>query len=98
VSGGHATARDALQAAGDVGTQLAFELFGDEAGGTVDLPDLDLERAERLDAAEQALLEAVFAAAAKPRPCRCGRPLLDRDEWDGLMHCIRCGREVPHGG
>jgi hypothetical protein len=89
---GYATPRAALEAAGDVGTQLAIELFGDEAGGTVDLPDLDLERAERLDAAEQALLEAIIAAATKPRPCRCGRPLLLDDDEE--THCVRCGREV----
>jgi hypothetical protein len=51
--------------------------------------DLDLERGDR---ELERLLEAVMAAAARPRPCRCPRPLLLDDDEE--RHCCRCGREV----
>jgi hypothetical protein len=72
--------------------QLSFGLHPDEIGDVVDgLDDIDPAKA---DAERDRLWEAVMARVSKPRPCQCDRPLLDRDEWDGALHCVRCGREV----
>lgn len=75
--------------------QLSRGLRDEELGESVEHDDLDMERADRL---RDELWEAVMGAVSKPRPCRCERPLLDRRDWDGAMHCVRCGREVAHGG
>jgi hypothetical protein len=85
---GHRTAQAALDAAG---VQLALGLREEERGESVELADVDVDRADRLAAAA---LERLLAATSRPTPCRCERPLLDRDEWDGALHCVRCGREV----
>jgi hypothetical protein len=73
--------------------QLAFGLHPDELGDVVDgLDDIDPAKA---DAEHRRLVEAILAATTRPKPCRCQPgPLLDRDEWDGALHCCRCGREV----
>jgi hypothetical protein len=69
--------------------QLALELHPDAVGEVTELGDIDPAKA---DAAMDRLLEAVRAASARPRPCRCERPLLlDEDE---ATHCCRCGREA----
>jgi hypothetical protein len=90
VSKGYRTAREAAAAAGFA--QLALGLRDEELGETVEFADVDVDAGDRK---LERLLEAVRAATAKPKPCRCDHPLLDRDEWDGAMHCIRCGREAP---
>jgi hypothetical protein len=75
-----------------IGDQLAFETHPDAPPDETqtDLGDLNFDR---LDAGEERLAAAI-AALGRARPCRCDRPLLDRDEWDGALHCCRCGREV----
>jgi hypothetical protein len=74
-----------------VGDQLAFETHPDAPETETEYGDLDLAEADRLDAAEQALLEAIVAAAAKPKPCRCERPLVLDDGTDDPV-CSKCGR------
>jgi hypothetical protein len=91
VSGGHRTAQAALDAAG---VQLALGLREEERGESVELADVDVDRADRL---AEAALERLLAATSRPTPCRCERPLIDRRDRGGERHCVRCGREVSDG-
>jgi len=86
VTGGYKTAQAALDVAG---VQLALGLRDEELGDSVELADVDVDRANRL---REAALERLLAAVSRPVPCGCERGPLLVDWGDDEPRCARCGR------